>query len=441
MIWSLLALLLVLVLLIVAVSRWKVHPFIALLLASLALGGMLGMGGARTVEVLLDGFSNTMKWIAIVVILGAFIGEVLRDTGGARRISDAVVKWVGEKRLPWAMGITGYLVSIPVFVDVAYIVLQPVTEALSVRTKRPVLVLGLALTAGLTVSHTLIPPTPGPLAVASLLDLNIGRLLLINGFVGIAAMAGGILWAATYCRRFRIPYDDKIAQELAIKNDFGEGQSTSILMDVLPIVVPIMLMALGAFYAGEGQELFSQFIGMVSTPMIAVLIGAAIAWIQYTRHTRKGGSDLVEQAIVKSALVIMITGAGGAFGYVIRESGMQDELSSFFTDMPFLGFLLPFLIAALLTTSTGSITVSLIGTASIVGPMAESMPYSSEIMAALIGSGSFCVFHANASFFWLLNRLHEVPVATLYRTYTLQSLIMGLCGLLAVAILWLVGVR
>ena len=175
--------------------------------------------------------------------------------------------------------------------------------------------------------------------------------------------------------------------------------------------------------------------------MIAVLIGAAIAWIQYSRMPQRGKvGELVEQAIVKSALVIMITGAGGAFGFVIRESGIQDTLGTFLADLPFLGFLLPFLIAAVLTTSTGSITVSLIGTASIVGAMAGSMPYSPEIMAALIGCGAFCVFHANSSFFWLLNRLHEVPVPVLYKTYTLQSLVMGLSGLLAVVLLWLLGV-
>ena len=137
----------------------------------------------------------------------------------------------------------------------------------------------------------------------------------------------------------------------------------------------------------------------------------------------------------------MITGAGGAFGFVIRESGIQDNLAAFFVDLPFLGFLLPFLVAAILTTATGSITVSLIGTASIMGPMAGSMPYSPEMMAALIGCGSFCVFHANSSFFWLLNRLHEVPVATLYRTYTTQSLVMAISGLIGVAILWLLGVH
>ena len=173
--------------------------------------------------------------------------------------------------------------------------------------------------------------------------------------------------------------------------------------------------------------------------MRLVLIGAAIALFQFLRFKKSGTNDLIERAIVKSALVIMITGAGGAFGFVIRETGIQDSLAAFFSELPFLGFLLPFIVAAVLTSATGSITVSLIGSASIIGPMASSMPYSPEMMAALIGCGSFCVFHANSSFFWLLNRLHEVPMNILYRTYTMQSLVMGLCGLLGIIILRLIG--
>lgn len=432
----------ILIILILAVSKWKVHPFIALLLAAISLGLCLGMGGAKTVEVLLQGFSNTLKWIAIVVILGAFIGEVLRETGGAARISNTVVKWFGEKRIPWAMGITGYLVSIPVFVDVAYIVLQPITEALSVRSKKPVLVIGLALTAGLTVSHTLIPPTPGPLAVASLLDANIGRLLWINGIVGLFAMVGGIIWATYFCERYRLPYENQLDTQQVVTHAKESSTKQWVLLDILPILIPILLMGLGAFFKSEDTTLLSQILQFLSIPMIAVLVGAAIAFLQFYRsNNQKSGNDLMEQAIVKSALVIMITGAGGAFGYVIRESGIQDNLATFFADLPFLSFLIPFLVAAVLTTATGSITVSLIGTASIVGPMASSMPYSPEMMAALIGCGSFCVFHANSSFFWLLNRLHEVPVPVLYRTYTLQSLVMGGSGLIGVMFLTLLGVK
>ncbi|WP_020568205.1 GntP family permease [Neolewinella persica] len=443
--WQLSVLLVVLVLLVLAVSRWRWHPFIALLLSALALGLCSGIGGSETVRLLGEGFGNTLKWIAIVVILGAFIGEVLRETGGALRIANAVVRLFGEKRLPWAMGFTGYLVSIPVFVDVAYIVLQPVTEAIAARAKKPVLVIGLALTAGLTVSHTLLPPTPGPLAVASILGADIGRLLLINAFVGLFALAGGVLWARHFCKDQWIDYDEELAKNLhatPAAPDAETAANQSPLLDLLPILIPILLMGTGAFLQSDENSVFQEIVGLFSTPMVAVLVGAGIAGLQYRRRTTKGNlGELVEQAIVKSALVIMITGAGGAFGYLIKESGVQTALTDFFAELPFLGFFLPFLLAAVLTTATGSITVSLIGAASMVGPLVDVLPYSPELLAAITGCGAFCVFHANSSFFWLLNRLHRVPVATLYRTYTLQSLVMGLSGLIGVGLLYLLGVN
>ncbi|MCP3931795.1 MAG: GntP family permease [Bacteroidetes bacterium] len=433
-----------LLLLIISISKWKIHPFIALILIALGLGMSLGMGGEKTVEVLLKGFSETLRWIAVIIILGAFIGEVLQETGGAFRISDSIVKRVGEKKLPWAMGFTGYLVSIPVFVDVAYILLQPVIESLSVKSKKPVLYIGLALAAGLTVSHTLIPPTPGPMAVASLLGVNIGRMLLINLIVAICAMTGGVLWVIYFVKNSWLEYDKKLSEAARLEEKEDPNvQATDknyLLFDLLPILVPIFLIGFGSFFDFETENVASKIIHFISLPLVAVMIGAFIAVFQLkSRYKRNTVNRLVEQAILKSALVIMITGAGGSLGYVIRETGVQNEIVHFFSDFPFLGILLPFIVASILTISTGSITVSLVGTASMLGPMVDSLPVSPEMTAALIGCGSFCVFHANSSFFWLLNRLHEVPPKILYKTFTVQSLVMGISGLIGVLILKLVG--
>lgn len=437
-------LLLCLLLLIFSISRWKVHPFIALILTALLLGISMGTGGEETISVLLQGFSETLRWIAIIIILGAFIGEVLQETGGAFRISDEIIKGVGEKKLPWAMGLTGYLVSIPVFVDVAYILLHPVTESLAVKSKKPVLYIGLALTAGLTVSHTLIPPTPGPLAVASLLNLEIGRMLMINLTIAGFAMAGGVLWVIYGVKDSWIAYDKKLSSTMPEKEQISPVKSPAtrqyVFFDILPIIVPILLMGLGAFIEVEKTHLVGQLLHFISLPMVAVLIGAGIAILQLQGPGKRTTVNrLVEQAILKSALVIMITGAGGALGAVIKETGIQHEIVQVFTELPFLGFLLPFMVAAILTISTGSITVSLVGSASMLGPMVDNLPVSPEMVAALIGCGSFCVFHANSSFFWLLNRLHEVPPHVLYRTFTLQSLVMGLSGLTGVIVLLLLG--
>lgn len=442
MVLNIVILIFFLLLLIVAISKWNIHPFVALILTAMGLGMAMGMGGKHTVEVLLEGFSETLRWIAIIIILGAFIGEVLQETGGAIRISGFVVKLVGEKKLPWAMGLTGYLVSIPVFVDVAYILLQPVTESLASKSKKPVLYIGLALAAGLTVSHTLIPPTPGPMAVASLLGINIGRMLLINLIVALFAMAGGVLWVIFYCKNSWIAYDKKLESKAKNKeipaNEKAENHF--LILDILPILIPIFLIGTGAFVNLESGTFLSQLIDFITLPLVAVLIGTFIAAFQFTHSTNKSTlNELVEKAVLKSALVIIITGAGGALGFIIKDTGIQSEIVEVFSKFPFLGIMLPFVVASILTISTGSITVSLVGTASMLGPMVDSLPVSPEMVAALIGCGAFCVFHANSSFFWLLNRLHEVPPKILYQTFTLQSLVMGISGLIGVIILLLIG--
>jgi GntP family gluconate:H+ symporter len=406
MLLNLSILLVLLFLLIFSISKWKVHPFIALVIIALAMGISMGLGGKQTVSVLLKGFGETLQWIAIIIILGAFIGEVLQETGGAFRIADRIVKWVGEKKLPWAMGLTGYLVSIPVFIDVAYILFQPVTESLSVKSRRPVLYIGLSLAAGLTVSHTLIPPTPGPMAVASLLDVEMGKMLLINLIVAIFAMAGGILWVIFFVKGSWIDYDQKLKDASPpLENEISIKSSPALqnmVLDVLPILAPIILIGLGSFVSFESENIASKVFSFISTPLAAVLVGAMIAVLHLgSRNKRSTVNRLTEQAIVKSALVIMITGAGGSLGYVIRETGIQDDIVLIFANYPFLGIMLPFIVASL--------------------------------------CGSFCIFHANASFFWLLNRLHEVPPKVLYRTYTIQSLVMGISGLAGVFVLRLAG--
>ncbi|MEO0473003.1 MAG: GntP family permease, partial [Bacteroidota bacterium] len=435
-----------LLVLILAISRWNIHPFIALLLIGLLLGMSLGLGGEETISVLLKGFGETLRWIAVIIILGAFIGEVLQESGGAFRIADLIVNWVGERKLPWAMGFTGYIISIPVFVDVAYILLQPVTESLAAKSKRPVLYIGLALAAGLTVSHTLIPPTPGPLAVASILHVNLGRMLAINLFVALFAMGGGIFFVIRTMKHTWLESDPGLltqaSDEAESQNMLSVAQPPQrIIFDLLPILVPILLMGLGSFTTELPPTKGGAIFQFLSIPLVAILIGAGIALFQIRPQGRKTVANrLMEQAILKSALVIMITGAGGALGTVIKASPIQQDIVHIFAELPFWGMLLPFLLAAVLTTATGSITVSLVGSASMIGPLLESIPLSAEMVAALIGCGAFCVFHANASFFWLLNRLHNAPPDILYRSFSLQSLVMGISGLVGALLLILLGV-
>lgn len=437
-------LLIVIALLIVSISRWKVHPFMALLFFGFLLGIGSGIGPAESVHLLMEGFAQTLQWIAVIMIFGALIGEITSETGGAERIANSTLQIAGEKRLCPAMGVTGYIISIPVFVDIAYIMMQTVTEALAAKSKRSILSVGLSLAAGLTATHALMPPTPGPLSVAGILDAQLGRVILINAMVALSAMAGGLAFAMLYCSRIRIEYDTELQEKYSSSSDGQATESTSgaTLLALLPIVVPLVLIAVRSFMSDDNQGVLFEVIRFLGIPFVALFIGVLLALLQYGKEFSMARvAKATERSIEKAAMVIMITGAGGAFGYVIKNSGVTEQIETYAANFGAIGFLFPFVLASVFTTATGSLTVSMVTSAGIMSPLMPALGISPEMTAALIGSGAFCVFHINSSFFWLLNRLHKVPPAVLLKTYTMQSMCMGLSGLAAVMMMRLLGVK
>ncbi|MHC4351406.1 MAG: GntP family permease [Planctomycetota bacterium] len=442
---SLVILAITLLALILAIVKLHMHPFLALLCGGLFLGLATGMPMDKTLDSLLGGFAKTLKGIGIVMVLGAVIGEILTETGGSFRIAESTLRLTGEKRVPFAMGLTGYVVAIPVFVDVAYIMLQPITEMLAVKSRRTIIVTGLSLTAGLTATHALLPPTPGPLAAAEAVGANLGKVILINAFVAAFSVIGGLLWVLLACGKIELPYDRSIRENILRKEASPElvSQRPGLIFSLGPILLPLFLITLASLSEVDSLAIAkNSVIQFLGSPVIALLIGLALASFSLKKGSRMQQlRSIVDRSIGKAAAVIMITGAGGALGGVIQASPIESDVSTTIASLGMPGLLLPFILAAGLTTATGSLTVSMVTSASIVYPMLGSLNVSPEMAVALIGAGSFCVFHANASFFWLLHRLHNIPPNVLYRTYTLQSLCMGLCGLLAVIILRIVGIR
>ncbi|UCF39432.1 MAG: GntP family permease [Acidobacteriota bacterium] len=434
------SLLCALVLLIASITWFRIHAVLALVLAAILMGTLTGMPLVIVTESFLTGFGETLKWIGMIIVLGAAIGEVLKQTGASFRIADGVLKLVGEKRLPLAMTGTGYLISIPTFSDVAYILMKPVTDALASRSGRGILVVGLSLVAGLLASHALLPPTPGPLAAAGILGAEIGRVILINIPVALFAAGGGLLWAVLYCRKYQLPYDTALQEREQSQSQTPEGErQPNLAFSILPILLPLILIAAGAFVEGSSEDRIAALIEALGTPLVALLIGFGAAVILLRR--KDWGASALEKGIQRSAAVILITGAGGGFGAVIKASGIGPEIASAMDATHLPGLLLPFLLAATLTTATGSTTVAMVTASSVVAPLLGSLDLSPEIAVALVGTGATCVIHANASLFWLLSRLHEVPPVTLYRTFSLQSLVMGGAGFAAVLLLRLLGVH
>jgi GntP family gluconate:H+ symporter len=436
---AVLHLLIVFSFLLLAITRFRVHAFLALTLSSLLLGLLGGISLANVAAEFLRGFGNILEWIGVVLVLGAAIGEVLSETWASLSISSGILRFLGQKRLPFALTASGYVISIPAFVDVAYIMMKPVTEALAVRSRRPVLVAGLCLTAGLTASHALLPPTPGPLAAAGILGADLGKVVLVNLVVAAFVATGGLLWAVYGCSNARLEYDRKLQEDFR-QGDPGEKEKNlpGFWRSVTPILLPLILIAAGAF-AGKSEEGWvTELFKALGTPLVALLAGFLSAVILLKR--RDLGASALEKGIQKSASVLLITGAGGGLGAVIKASGVGEQIAYAFEGANIPGLIFPFLLAMTLTTATGSLTVSMVTTSSVVSPMLKTFDLSPEMAVALVGAGSLCVIHANASFFWLLGKLHEVPPGLLYRTFSVQSLVMSFSGLLAVLLLRLMGI-
>ncbi|WP_405400972.1 GntP family permease [Maribacter sp. Asnod2-G09] len=421
------------ILLIVGVTIFKVHPIPALLIAGLILGLATGNSVEIVTESLLSGFGNTLKWIGLVILFGTLLGEILAETGGADVIAESIIKLFGINRLPLGMAVIGFLVGIPVFMDVAYLTLLPTMVALSKRSGQSILVLGLSLAMSLTVAHALIPPTPGPLAVAALLEINIGDMIPFNVMVALVAVIGGLIWIKLNTKRLKMPSSNSLEQDTDI-TDKKELIGYKRILPFASLLVPLILMSVGNIFSAN-----NPFIDFIKNPVWALMIGVcfALPLIGKVNFSSRLNSYF-QSAGAKCAIVILITGTGGAFGQVIKDTEIVNSLFSEVDigSLSVLGVIIPFLLSFLFTTVTGSITVSLITTASIAAPLVTGGVLNPELTAAAIGAGSLGIIHVNSSFFWLFKEVHDISVTRLLRSFSVLSGVVAISGGVLVLILF-----
>lgn len=419
------------VLLIVSVTIFKVHPIPALLVAGLILGLATGNSVETVTESLLSGFGNTLKWIGLVILFGTLLGEILAETGGADVIADSIINLFGINRLPLGMAVIGFLVGIPVFMDVAYLTLLPTMLALSRKSGQSVLVLGLSLAMSLTVAHALIPPTPGPLAVAALLEINIGDMIPYNVMVALAAVIGGLLWIKLNSKNLVLSGTVQ-GEEIVSEKKVLKGYKR--ILPFASLLVPLVLMSIGTIFPWN-----NPIIEFIKNPVWALMIGVCFALPLIGRVNFSSQLDTYFQTSgAKSAIVILITGTGGAFGQVIKDTEIVNSLFSEVGtgNLSVLGVIIPFLLSFLFTSVTGSITVSLITTASIAAPLVTGGILNPELTAAAIGAGSLGVIHVNSSFFWLFKEVHDISVSKLLKSFSVLSTVVAISGGLLVLLLF-----
>ena len=425
---------------VVAISKWHLHPFIAILLTALIFGIVSGIPLPQMTTLIGSGFSKIFAGIGLVIIFGTLMGTILEQSGAALKIADCIIKLLGKRHPVLSMAIMGWVVSIPVFCDSGFVVLNPIREALVKKTQSSPVALTVALSGGLYLSHVFIPPTPGPLAAAETLGLS-GNLLLVMGMgllCSIFPMFLLILFSNYIGRRISCSTDaststdaDRIAAEYnAIIEKSGKLPSAA--LSFAPIIVPIILMSLASILQGaEMQQQLKDVVLFLSNPTIALAIGLLFATFLLKRGS--GFEEMVENSLKRSGPILFITAAGSVLGNIVAGSPLVGFITDNAQVLNGLGLLFPFLVAAMLKSSMGSSSVAIITAAGIVAPFAEAMGLASPIGLTLIcmavGAGSITVSHSNDSYFWVVTKFGRMDIKSGYKTQTLATLILGLGAL------------
>ena len=452
------AFILAIVIMIVLISKFKIHPFISIMLVSLVLGILAGIPLVdKTLEdgtkvsglasVIGAGFSGTFSSIGIVIILGALIGSILEVTGAALKLADLVIKLVGQNNPVLAIELMGWVVSIPVFCDSGFVILNPIRKALVKRTKESSVAMTVGLASGLYISHVFIPPTPGPIAAASTLGIG-DNLLLVMGLgvlCSVFPLAAGFFYAKFIGKRVKA--DDEMNQEEVVKT-YEElvaeyGKLPGGFNSLAPIIVPIILMALSSIVTmAKLNGGFIDLIKFLGTPIIALAVGTVCAVIQLKLAGKMGDFyNICNETLKTVGPILFVTAAGGVLGKVISSSDMVNYISEHATVLSAMGILFPFLLSAILKSAQGSSTVALTTTAGIVAPLLPVLGFTTPAQVTLvcmaIGAGAMTVSHANDSYFWVVTNFGSMSPERGYKTQTMNTLIMGVAAIIEIAILTL----
>lgn len=421
-------------LIVIAITRWNLHPFLTLLLAGLMVGIFAGLEVNTLLTQLTSGFGNTLKNIGIVIACGTIIGTFLEKSGGTRAMANAVLKMVGEKKTPLAMNLTGFLVSIPVFCDSGFVILAALNKALSKKSGISLAVLAIALSTGLLATHVFVPPTPGPLAAAGTLGANIGLIIILGLVVAIPSTLAGLFWAQSFCKRYQIVADPVVESD--------EKVIPGTIISFAPLLIPIVLISLKSIAEFPslpfGSGLIQNILLLIGHPVVALLIGVFLSYRLVPRHSAKIATEWVGEGLKNAGVIILITGAGGAFGNVLRATGIGNSLGEMLAGWH-LGLILPFLIAAVLKSAQGSSTVAMITSAALMTPLLGPMNLDTDISRALvvlaIGAGSLVVSHLNDSYFWVVSQFSNMETSVALRCHTMATLWQGLAGLLMILLI------
>lgn len=411
-------------------TKYRIHAFFALVLAAFVVGLGIQLPLSSVLNTIKEGFGNILKSLSLIIVLGTTLGALLEYTGSTRVMANYIIRNIGERRSALAMSITGFIVGMPIFCDSGYIVLSGLNNSLAKKTGVHIAIMATSLATGLYAVHCLIPPHPGAAAAAAIMSVDYGKLILLGTIVAIPAMITGHLWAK-YAGRTVVVEGD-LEEELV--NDEG---APGVLKAFLPILIPIVLIGLKSFLAMEAGDnsVWLQVISSLGDPVIALAIGILLAFNCKRGWKKETVSILMHETAEKAANILLIIGAGGAFGAILAQAKLGEQLG---TALPLahLGLSFPFLVTVIMKTAQGSSTVAIITSASIVLPLLPDLGMNDDngrLLAILaMGAGSMTISHANDAYFWVISKFSGLDMKAMLRVYSVATLLMGISSLLVI---------
>ena len=412
------ALILAVCVLVVCTVKFKIHPFFALIATTVTFAVISGMNMEEMLEAFTSGMGGTVADIGLVIALGTVTGALLEKSGAAETMAKTILKITGEKHAALGLTITGYFVSIPVFCDSAFVLLNPIAKRLSKDTKISMTTMAVATCMGLHSTHMFVPPTPGPLAVAGILSADLGQVILFGALVSIPVALVGYVGAVIAGKKYY--YLPDIVEETR-----EERKAPNAVMSFLPILAPIALMLLktiGGMTGWEGG--FAAVINLFGTPAVALMVGLIIAVIGYHQIFPEdkeawGFDGVLADALRTAGQIVLIVGAGGAFSGVLKASPLQGIITDSFSGLT-IGILAPFIIGFIFRTCVGSATIAMVTAATMITPLLDILGFASpmgRIIAMLAcAAGGLMVFHGNDDFFWVTTTTSGMDTSVAYKT-------------------------
>jgi GntP family gluconate:H+ symporter len=425
-------------LLILLITRYKVYPFLVLIIVSLLLGLAVGMPMDQIVKAFETGNGNTLGHIAIVVGLGTMLGKMMAESGGAERIANTLIKWFGEKHIHWAMMFVAIIVGLPVFFEVGFVLLIPIAFNVAKRTNKSLLLVGLPMVAGLSVVHGLIPPHPAALLAVQAYHADIGRTIAYGLVVGIpTAVVAGPLFALLMSKTIKLAPNNPLAAQFVDSRKEGETRELpGFGITLLTILLPVILMLIGSWadLIFAPKTLPNSLLKFIGTSDVALLVAVLFSFWSFGASRgfdREQIQKFCGECLAPIAGITLIVGAGGGFGNVLRESGISQQLVATASAAHLSPLLLGWFVAALIRLATGSATVAMTTACGIVAPIAAAShgAVSAELLVLATGCGSLIFSHVNDGGFWLVKEYFGMTVGQTFKTWSLCETIISLMGL------------